>query len=286
MQYLNKVENKSIIAVIVAYNPDMKLLQSNLDVLRPQVNKIVVVNNSTSNLSIDETEDFAVIENGKNLGIAKALNLGVEYGLNNNFRYALLLDQDSTPEKDMVENLVKGFIKEDVAMTVPYIKYLNGFKQVRLESEFEAIKFAITSGSLLDLQKVHEIGFFDEEFFIDSVDFDYCFKIALKNYTIVRANKALLYQRLGEVEEHKFLFLKFYPTNHSYIRRYYITRNRMYMWKRYHKVDKVFVTKDILRSIYETFLIMAYEKDKARKLKSIIKGINDFRKGKVGIING
>lgn len=286
MQYSNKMQDKNVIGVVVTYNPDMDLLKGNLEIIRSQVNKIIIVNNSSSELSLHQDQDLAIINNGKNLGIAKALNIGVDYGIKNNYKYALLLDQDSTPEKDMVENLVNGFFSPNVAMSVPYIKYLNGFKEGNLDTEIELIKFAITSGSLLDLEKVHEIGMFDEEFFIDSVDFDYCFKISMKKYFIVRVNKALLYQRLGEVEEHKFLFLKFYPTNHSYIRRYYITRNRMYMWRRYFKVDKKFVVKDILRSFYETTLIIAFERDKCRKLKSIIKGISDFRKGKVGIIDG
>lgn len=285
MQYSNKMKDKSVVAVVVTYNPDMNLLQENLEVLKNQVDEIVIVNNSSSNLKFHETNEVTIIDNGKNLGIAKALNIGVEYGIKNNFKYALLLDQDSTPEKDMVSNLVKGFFSPNVAMTVPYIKYLNGFKEGNTESEFEVIKFAITSGSLLHLEKVHEIGHFDEEFFIDSVDFDYCFKIALKKYLVLRVNKALLYQRLGEVKEHRVLFLRFYPTNHSYIRRYYITRNRIYMWRRYFKVDKNFVIKDMLRSFYEAFLIIAFEDDKIRKFKSIKKGIIDFRKGKVGIIN-
>jgi rhamnosyltransferase len=282
MQYLNNIEMARIMAIVVTYNPDMTLLIDNLKLIENQVEKIIIVNNSSYELALGYSDKVSIINNNENLGIAKALNIGLQYAIANNYDYALMLDQDSTPDTDMVKYEIDKFTCDNVAMVVPRIVYLNIDNDENNIIEKEYVKFAITSGSIIRLNYVDSIGYFDEGFFIDSVDFDYCFKIRLKNYKIIRANEAKLYQRLGELRMYKFLFFRFYPTNHNYIRRYYITRNRLYIWMRYWKYDKKFVVKNFLRNLYEMLLILLFEDDKVRKFKHVFKGILDFHKGKVG----
>lgn len=286
MQYLYKDNENKIAAIIVAYNPDINLLLSNLKILENQVDSILIVNNSSTDLDLEENPKLVIINNNENLGIAKALNIGLEYCISNDYEYALMLDQDSTPHVDMVKNLVSGFSSKDTAMVVPKIDYLDTDygSENKSNGDVEDVKFAITSGSLIKTDYVKNIGYHDEDLFIDSVDFDYCFKIRLKKYKITRVNKAILYQRLGELKERKFLFMRFYPTNHNYIRRYYAMRNRLYMWERYWKYDKKFVVKSFLRCVYELFEILIFDRDKTKKFKYIFKGILDFihrKKGKI-----
>ena len=56
----------------------------------------------------------------------------------------------------------------------------------------------------------------------------------------------------------------------------------MYMWKKYIISNSKFVIKDIIRSIYEIILIILFEDNKLKKLKSVIRGVEDFLCGKVG----
>lgn len=275
-------DTHNIIAIIITYNPDETLLKNNIKILLPQVNNILIVNNSTS-IESGSYGTAKIINNNDNLGIATALNAGINFALDNNFKYALFLDQDSTPDEDLVEHLKAAFMLDDaIAMAVPQIQYLGTNKKTSTLSEYQFINFAITSGSLLDLSLISKLGYFDDELFIDSVDFEYCFKIRLNKFKIARINKAILYQRLGNMVQHKLMGMEFYPTNHNYIRRYYIVRNRLYIAKKYYHFDKKYLYKSIKRMIYEFTLVILFEDDKIRKTRSVIRALIDFTKGKTG----
>jgi len=54
------------------------------------------------------------------------------------------------------------------------------------------------SGSLLSLMAFKEIGPFREEFFIDSIDADYCLRLRKKGYKIIVACQAQMKHSVGE----------------------------------------------------------------------------------------
>lgn len=280
------------VAIIVAYNPEVDLLNSNLKVLEKQVDKIVIVNNGTEEIKITSIDEsmYLVINNNENLGISKALNIGMEFAINYGYNYALLLDQDSTIADDAVEIMIQGFDNKKIAMVVPQIVYING-KPDKIDTNFDfnKVSHAITSGSLIDLNVINFISwgnstFFNEDFFIDCVDFDFCLELGIKGYDILKSTKAKLYQRLGEMNEKKILIFSFYPSNHNKIRRYYITRNRLYMWKKYYKIQSKYVIKDIVYSLRDFGMMILFENDRKEKLKYLWRGIEDFNKKKVGKI--
>lgn len=289
MQFLT---NNKVIAVVVAYNPDINLLNKNIGIISNQVEKIVVVNNGYGELIIDSDykEIVYVINNNENLGISKALNIGINYAVTNNYSYALLLDQDSTLGDDAVNIMLKGFIHDKVGVVVPRISYINGnLDKIDESNTFNYVTLAITSGSLVDLNVMKLINWkegkiFNEDFFIDCVDFDFSLELKASGYNILKSTKAILYQRLGEMTEIKFLFFKICPTNHSELRRYYITRNRLYMWKKYFRREFQFVVKDILYSCRELLILTFFEKNRIAKFKYMKKGICDFTQNKVGKI--
>ncbi|WP_019551918.1 glycosyltransferase family 2 protein [Propionispira raffinosivorans] len=271
----------NIVAIVVVYNPELDLVTANIDNIKKQVDKVFVVNNSKRNYSFIDVE---IINNGDNLGIAKALNIGLTFAIKNKFKYAVLLDQDSKIDKNMVEFLIAGHkVAGNVAMTVPKVIY-NGISSTypNKMSNTHFVNFAITSGSCINLEIISNIGFMDESFFIDSVDFDYCFKIKMSGYHIIQINNALLYQQLGNLKEYKILCFKFYPINYVPIRQYYIVRNRLYLAIRYFKHNPMFFLKSILRILYNMFLIIIFEENKVQKLIYIQKGIIDCLLNRMG----
>lgn len=287
---LSKVYNQNILGIIVAYNPEIELLIKNTRAAIAQVDEILIVNNSNYDINLDSYNigNVNIINNNSNLGISKALNIGIDYAKEHNYDYVLLLDQDSTLTDNFIENMLDGFKQEDVCMICPNVVYIDGKNnKINENMKFEKIELGITSGSLLNMNVLNKIKFdnniiFNEDFFIDYVDFDFSLTIRNKGYLILRCNESKLYHRLGNVKTYRFANLEVHPTNHNYIRRYYITRNRMYMWKKYIISNSKFVIKDIIRSIYEIILIILFEDNKSKKLKSVIIGIRDFLCGKVG----
>lgn len=279
--YSHKTSAK-IIAIIVVYKPDIVLLKKNIRKLSSQVNNVLIINNSEF-IEPGSFESVYIINNNNNLGIATALNIGIDFAVKKKFDYALLLDQDSTPDDVLVQELERGFhFDHQIAMAVPQIIYLGTDKRDSNEFEYEFVDFAITSGSMLNLSLIKQIGYFDDNLFIDCVDFDYCFKIRINNLRIVRVNKAMLYQRLGNMVRYNFAGISVYPTNHNYIRRYYITRNRLYIGVKYFHFNKMFLIKNILRIIYEFLLIMIFERDRLKKISATKRAFLDFFAGKMG----
>ena len=289
---LSKVYNQNTLGIIVAYNPEIELLIKNAKAAISQVDEILIVNNSNYDINLDiyNIGNINIINNNSNLGISKALNIGIDYAKEHNYDYVLLLDQDSTLTDNFIKNMLDGFKQEDVCMICPNVVYIDGKNnKINENMKFEKIELGITSGSLLNMNVLNQIKFenniiFNEDFFIDYVDFDFSLTIRNKGYLILRCNESKLYHRLGNVKTYKFANLEVHPTNHNYIRRYYITRNRMYMWKKYVISNSKFVIKDIIRFIYEIILIILFEDNKLKKLKSVIRGLEDFLCGKVGEI--
>lgn len=287
---LSKVYNQNTLGIIVAYNPEIELLIKNAKAAISQVDEILIVNNSNYDINLDiyNIGNINIINNNSNLGISKALNIGIDYAKEHNYDYVLLLDQDSTLTDNFIKNMLDGFKQQDVCMICPNVVYIDGKNnKINENMKFEEIELGITSGSLLNMNVLNQIKFenniiFNEDFFIDYVDFDFSLTIRNKGYLILRCNESKLYHRLGNVKTYRFANLEVHPTNHNYIRRYYITRNRMYMWKKYVISNSKFVIKDIIRFIYEIILIILFEDNKLKKLKSVIRGLEDFLCGKVG----
>ena len=88
-----------ILAVVILYNPDSKLLLKNLHGIAPFVDHILLWQNSEVDHStisgIPYPEKFEWAGNCENKGISTALNYAWDYAVNNSYDYLLTMDQDS-----------------------------------------------------------------------------------------------------------------------------------------------------------------------------------------------
>lgn len=266
---------------VVLYNPTTEDIQ-NINNYITSVNTVFVYDNSEhNNCSILQQhlkgDNFVYFHNGKNDGIAKALNVIVSEAKQKGYRYIILLDQDSVFMGEQMRRLFQfavGSQMNDIAMFVPYILFENN--KISTDKEWEYVNFAITSGNLLNIELCEKIGKFDEKLFIDGVDRDYCFRILKNNYKICRYNKAVLKQCLGIGKKNVFGTYE-----HSVIRNYYIFRNRLYMIYKYPEIFKgLNKVKSLYLSIAKQILSIVFcEKDKKEKLSIIKKATRDYKAG-------
>lgn len=285
-----------ICAVIVTYNCGENFLNTFKSV-ENQVDKIVIVDNgSTENTirmlnKLKSEKKAEVILCGDNLGIAAALNKGVKYALENGFEWIITLDHDSNLKEDMVDRLLQAYYSLDndnqkkVLSLLPRYIELGLNVEEQLNKEQEEIKYVdggITSGNLVNRKAFEKVGLFDEKLFIDFVDYDFCFRIKEKGFEIVEVRDAILFHRIGETKGGRFFFKKVSATNHSPIRRYYITRNRMYCWRKYNNIVPEEIKFDKGCAIKETVKILLYEEKKFTKMKMILKGIKDSKNNSFG----
>ena len=112
INFPSKNENNTIkvITGIVLYNPDLHRLQDNISAIKPQVEKVVLIENGskeTCYLKEFEDEKIEVIVNDENMGIAYALNQVMQFAHDNGSEWALTLDQDSVVPPDLIETYMK-----------------------------------------------------------------------------------------------------------------------------------------------------------------------------------
>ena len=283
---------RNIAAVIITYNTGNEFSKNVLS-LKKHVGEVIVVDNGSNKETLSMLrglkEEITLIELNENKGIAYALNRGIEYAVNNDFQWVLTLDHDSTVSDSMISNMLSVYNsideseKEKIVMLTP--KHVEE-KQMDVvsksqENKWEYVLTEITSGALTKAD-FYKNELYDEKLFLDLVDHDYCLRINSMGYKIIRVNSAILIHNLGESIQKKILGITITPTNHSALRRYYMSRNRKYIWNKYRGTFKEWVIKDKIRFLNEIVKIIAFEDEKLNKLKMIKLGLNDYKDKKWG----
>lgn len=271
-----------IAAGIVLYNPEPTRLMENVQAIYPQVGCVILIDNGSENV-IDYEKFFQdypriiLIKNKKNKGIAAALNQIVIAAAEKKYEWTLLLDQDSVCRRGLIEEYRKYLDYPKAGMFTCEIidRNLNkSFEVGEKKQEYciKEVERCITSGSLISNSICREVGYFDEQMFIDYVDYDMCFSLNEYGYKIVKCNFNGLLHELGHTEEKKIFGLRFIVTNHSPIRKYYFSRNIIYCIRKHKKINKIkFMYKNLVRIL----ITLLYEDQKKEKTMAAVKGIID-----------
>lgn len=273
-----------VIAGIVLYNPDINRLTENISAVLPQVNELILIDNGSSNIGriIDLVKDLtnvSLIKNKTNLGIAKALNQIYEIAKYKKYDWVLSLDQDSVIQKKLIAEYC-GFLQDndsDIAMLTCYIRDRNFEYEDKEVLKSMEVDFCITSGCLTSIKDWEIIGKYDENFFIDRVDTDFCYRLRLYNKRIVKIPYIGLLHEIGNhTRTLVILNRKVTIFNHSPFRVYYIVRNSIYYAFKHRKTVCFF--KHYCTAYNRIILSILFEKEKYQKLKKGIKGIIDGHK--------
>ena len=250
--------NNSICCVIVTYNIGEKFYHCFNSIVN-QVESVVIVDNGSDEETIkvlkkiEEFYNVKIFYNSDNLGIASALNTGVKYAINNNYEWVLTMDNDSEATHNMISLMLKWYNKvgKNIGVSSMFPEYIekkdildkNMLTSNLNNYDFDFISLENTSGNLVKCDMFKEVGLFREEFFIDSVDHDFCLRIKKNNYKLAKIKGIKLLHSLGDTRTINFLGKKVNCSNHSALRRYYITRNRCVMRNLY-KDDKDYIKYD------------------------------------------
>ena len=285
---------EKIAAIVVTYNPDEGLNKSTKSLIK-QVDSIIMVDNGSNDegkeiinkIKNKYGEKIEVIFNEENLGIATALNKGVKYELNNDYKWILTMDQDSCAEENMVKIMLETYYAIDENERKDILSLFPTFIDRGIESldknnenvKYEYVDAEITSGNLLKAEVFEKAGFFDDSLFIDMVDTDYCMRLNELGIKMIRISGAILNHSIGNSKQVKKLFGTFNTSNHSATRRYYMTRNRFYTWNKYKNLNSFTLNRDKKLFKKEFVKIILGEDDKLNKVKMVLKGYKDYKNG-------
>lgn len=285
--YKESWESMGIAAAVIWYNPDKNNIL-NIKSYIDYIEKLYIIDNSREDHQklLKELENLKIdyIFNGKNLGIAKALNIACDKAKTGGYNWILTMDQDSSFNGKIIKQYLKIFRyteNKEVGIISPLHLLKNDIRKIDEKKIFIKTDNVMTSGNFLNLDIWEKIGKFDETLFIDEVDSDFCYRLTENKYKILQLNKIEMFHELGNLEKRRFFTKKISILNHNYIRKYYITRNRFYMLKKYKKYRKRY----IYYILNDFFKVILYERDKKRKLTYMFRGMNDFFHNKMGELN-
>lgn len=285
----------NVSAVYVTYHPDMQYLARSLERVLPQVQNVIVVDNSDApddqkKVQAIASQRVTVLTQGGNLGIAAALNIGCKEAARLGADWALTLDQDSVVPESMVSRYaayVAANRDKKIGALGPMFKFC---PEDVLPSDGQVVeaKALITSGCCINLQAFQEVGGFRENLFIDAVDTEYSWNLRKHGYHLFQFHTLVLEHHLGNHPFHVRLFGKriMTITNHNALRCYYISRNSKKISEDYRDVLPEEAAAYRKKGIKQAIMVLLFEHNKLEKLYMIHRGTQDYRKGRMGKYGG
>ena len=272
-------------AILVTFNPDAGFPER-LRRLLSQFPGVFVIDNASS-IALDAMLRDAegegrihLLRNRENLGIAKALNRGLEEASNAGFTWAVTFDQDTT----IFENLLDALLEAahvagagDVLVGANYFDmHRNRIARHVHGSGREPCprKTLITSGMLLPIRFALRIGGFREDYFIDSVDHEFCLRAAANDARVLMTREPLMEHRIGQPGVGMRCTLAL-SSNHPPMRKYYIARNTLLTVREYAWVHPAWALRQLSRLAAEMLSIACFESDRKPKIAAFTRGLRD-----------
>lgn len=272
-----------IAAVVVLYNPDYVQLKSNIESYIDEVDRLYIIDNSEINGMIpvptSKEKKCVYVKYRENRGIATALNEAAKRAISDGYTWLLTMDQDSCCNPGMIQgmlNFIEEMPVENVAIVAACPDISIGKRKT--EKDWCLRETVITSGNLVNLSAYMCVGGYENKLFIDYVDYVFCLELRRYGYRIVQLNKLKFSHTLGCSQVKTIGWIKIIPSFHNALRRYYIMRNRSYMYRKYFKFFPLYILEDFFLSIKELVKLLLFEDDKKKKVMYMCKGFIDFWK--------
>ena len=281
-----------IFAVIVTYNPNIDSFIRNLSAILGQVDTIIIVDNSNEENCqvslknhVDNINNVILIQPNENLGIAYAQNIGFMQALKSNADFVITFDQDSSVDSDLIDGLYSEYINiknnynYKIACIGPSVinernnaRYEKYFKNsTQLNESVYSVKSIISSGSLYSMDVFSAIGFNKAEWFIDSIDIEWCYRARYLGYHVLMTTKVAMKHNLG-ARDLKLPGGKSINIGSSF-RLYYVFRNWIFSLRE-PQFDIKYKIK-ILLMMPIKFIIFSTVSPRISRLRFMLKGIKD-----------
>ena len=272
--------------IVVTYEPELNNLKRLTQCAQNAGFTAIVVDNSEKCPvePKDIGEDAQIVHMHGNAGIAAAQNAGIRRAKELGTRILGFFDQDSDADEKLLETLENALgmlgdcvaaplaVEKDTLEEYP-VQRLNRFglpKDVFVKEEKtpQQVDLVISSGTMTTVDVFEKTGLFDEDFFIDFVDVEWCLRCKKAGVPVYVVPDAVLLHKIGNADvtvgDKKILV-------HSPMRTYYKVRNSFLLF--YKKAGVLFTIRQILPAILHNFLLIFSGKDKGAYCKYYFLGI-------------
>jgi rhamnosyltransferase len=218
----SKTASAAIVAIIPTHNPDMSRFMKVIASLVREVPYIIVVDDGSDypeKIKNVLTGNVFFISLKNNTGQAHALNVGVKEALKANPEWILTLDQDTIIEEGAIASL------GDLSTKNPKVGILFLSNELP-HGVFLEQEIVITSGDLVRAE-VSKLVKYREEFFIDQIDHDFCFKLKKAGYRILAFGGGVSLHNIGKEAKIGDSIIFYEPHE----RFYYLVRNSTVLFR-------------------------------------------------------
>lgn len=290
-----------VVAVIVTYRPGQDVV-ANIGAIARQVERVVVVDNEASDHSrallsaVAGDTKIEVIENRENLGIAAALNQGVDRLASWGAEWIATFDQDSRVPDGFVAGLLKGWEafgeRERVALVVPVYRdrgmgfVYSASGPLEGAERLQTVNVAAASGNLVSARALKVVGGFREDYFIDCVDFEFCLRCRKYGWLVLEVRDVMLDHAQGRWHERRFLWKRPRVNDYGAARRYYQARNRLLMYAEFASFDPRWTARDAFGYLCDFAKLVLFCEDRPAKLRAAALGWWHAVSGRRGRWNG
>ena len=303
------VRVEDVYAVIVTYRPELPLLEEAIAAVLPQVGRLLLFDNASGDDAVSRWLEQAgldprieVLRSPANVGLGEAINRAWQQAREAGFGHLLLLDQDSVASPTMVATLHTalwelrtahpvaavgpafhdardGSAAPFVRIGFPLNRKLHGGPGQRVECDF-----LITSGSLLPLDVLDQVGGMDAGLFIDNVDLEWSFRARSRGLRLYGICDAGMRHRIGD-RLRRVPGLRHAVQIHSPVRLYYMTRNRVLLYRRAH-VPRTWVAQDLPRLVLKFAGMSLFVHPRLANLRAMVRGLAHALAGRDGPMPG
>ncbi|MCZ8167492.1 hypothetical protein [Silanimonas sp.] len=276
-----------IIAVIVAFHPNLEQLRILCDQLLGISHHVLVVDNTPQPQELGLGERIQHLPLLSNTGIAHAQNVGAQRALQMQADVVAFFDQDSCPEEatlvamdaaisttdfDILAPTCVDSLNREVlpayrlsVLGIPHPIYADG------PSVAVPVDLVISSGNFVRSRVFQRGVWMDRTLFIDYVDFEWCFRCRRHGFSVGLVSAARMSHRIGE----KTLQYAGVRTSlHGPARSYYKLRNPLLLLRR-REVPVLYALRELTAAVLQALVVLRQHEHRKLYLSAFLSGVRD-----------
>jgi len=125
---------------------------------------------------------------GKNVGLGFGISTVCAQSYYDNFKGLVFFDQDTVFSSETINFINKFYNSKYKVLKESYTSVVFNSKSGSVSAfenfEIKDVLFSINSGSLYFLENLSKIGWFNETFFVDCVDYEFCLRSSNREFKI------------------------------------------------------------------------------------------------------
>jgi rhamnosyltransferase len=268
-----------ITAVVTAYHPDERLAAV-VDSALTDCAGVIVVDNTPGDAPsrADKLDDprVKVLRSGRNLGLAGALNAGLEQ-LPADAEAVLFLDQDSVLPPELVAGLLAHLEDPSIGVVGPTpVDAETGGRYERGADRHAALDdrpSIITSGMVVRRACLEAVPRLREDFFVDCVDSDFCLRVRRSGSRVVRDAALVLPHSIGASRDHRIGPLTVRVLHYPAWRHYWIARNGLVLTREFGAAERSFALTNALFMARWLLVTALFDRHRRASVPAVLQGL-------------